>query len=68
MLMSGPAARLQESARRCSGRQVKVPRCIAIFHIAAGKVDQGYLAWDNYALLQQLGVLPMTSATSAHVS
>jgi steroid delta-isomerase-like uncharacterized protein len=51
-----------------SGRQVKVPRCIAIFRIAAGKVDQGYLAWDKYALLQQLGVLPMTSVTSAHVS
>jgi steroid delta-isomerase-like uncharacterized protein len=48
-----------------SGRQVRVPRGIAIFRIATGKVEQGYFAWDKYALLQQLGVLPMTSDTSA---
>jgi steroid delta-isomerase-like uncharacterized protein len=51
-----------------TGKQVKVPRGIAIFRIAAGKVDQGYLAWDKYALLQQLGVLPMTSTAGAQVS
>jgi len=48
-----------------SGRQVRVPRGIGIFRINAGKVDQGYLAWDKYALLQQLGVLPMSSPTGA---
>ena len=51
-----------------SGRQVRVPRGIAIFRIAGGKVDQGHLAWDKYALLQQLGVLPMKSAAGAQVS
>ena len=51
-----------------SGRQVRVPRGIAIFRIAEGKVDQAYLAWDKYALLQQLGVLPMNSSAGAQVS
>lgn len=51
-----------------SGRQVTVPRGIAIFRIAAGQVDQGYFAWDKYALLQQLGVLPRNSAAGAQVS
>jgi steroid delta-isomerase-like uncharacterized protein len=51
-----------------SGRQVSVPRGIGIFRINAGKVDQGYLAWDKYALLQQLGVLPMNSSSGAQVS
>jgi len=51
-----------------SGRQVSVPRGIGIFRINAGKVDQGYLAWDKYALLQQLGVLPMSSSAGAQVS
>ena len=51
-----------------SGRQVRVPRGIAIFRIAAGKVDQGHFAWDKYALLQQLGVLPTNTSASAQVS
>lgn len=51
-----------------SGRQVRVPRGIAIFRIDAGKVDRGHLAWDKYALLQQLGVLPMNTSAGAQVS
>jgi steroid delta-isomerase-like uncharacterized protein len=51
-----------------SGRQVSVPRGIAIFRIAAGKVDQAFLAWDKYALLQQIGVLPMRSSAGAQAS
>ena len=51
-----------------SGKQVRVPRGIGIFRINAGKVDQGYLAWDKYALLQQLGVLPMSTSARAQVS
>jgi steroid delta-isomerase-like uncharacterized protein len=51
-----------------SGRQVNVPRCIAIFRVDAGKVIHGQFAWDKYALLQQLGVLPMTTSASAQVS
>lgn len=51
-----------------SGRQVSVPRGIGIFRIDAGKVDQGHLAWDKYALLQQLGVLPMNPSAGAQVS
>jgi steroid delta-isomerase-like uncharacterized protein len=48
-----------------SGRQVRVPRNIGIFRIDAGKVDQGYLAWDKYALFQQLGVIPMSTSARA---
>lgn len=51
-----------------SGRQVSVPRGIGIFRIEAGKVDQGYLAWDKHALLQQLGVLPMKASAGAQVT
>ena len=51
-----------------SGRQVNVPRGIGIFRVDAGKVDQGYLAWDKHALLQQLGVLPMSSSAGAQVT
>lgn len=51
-----------------SGRQVRVPRGIGIFRIHAGKVDNGYLAWDKYALLQQLGVIPMNTSAGAQVA
>jgi steroid delta-isomerase-like uncharacterized protein len=51
-----------------SGRQVRVPRGIGIFRVDAGKVDQGYLAWDKYALLQQVGVIPMNTSAGAQVS
>jgi len=40
-----------------TGKQVSVPRGIAIFRIEGGKMTQGQFAWDKYALLQQLGVL-----------
>jgi steroid delta-isomerase-like uncharacterized protein len=41
-----------------SGRAVNLPRGIAIFHLDGAKVDRGYMAWDKYGLLQQLGALP----------
>ena len=44
-----------------TGRHVSVPRCIGIFRLDGGKVNQGHLAWDKYALLQQLGVIPSES-------
>jgi predicted ester cyclase len=47
-----------------TGRHVSVPRGIGIFHLSAGKVTRGYLAWDKYALLQQLGVLGAAAAPS----
>ena len=34
----------------------------------AGKVAQGHFAWDKYALLQQLGAIPMSSSAGAQVS
>src|SRR5688572_28533401 len=40
-----------------SGRRVSVPCGIGIFHLAGGKVDRGYLAWNKFALLQQVGAL-----------
>jgi steroid delta-isomerase-like uncharacterized protein len=51
-----------------TGRQVRVPRGIAIFRIDEGKVAQGHFAWDKYALLQQLGALPMSSSPGAQVA
>jgi steroid delta-isomerase-like uncharacterized protein len=51
-----------------TGRHVRVPRGIAIFGIDGGKVAQGYFAWDKYALLQQLGALPISSSAGAQVS
>ena len=48
-----------------SGRAVNLPRGIAIFHLDAGKVDQGYMAWDKYGLLQQVGALPTPTPVPA---
>ncbi len=44
-----------------TGKQVRVPRCIGIFRLDGGKVNQGHLAWNKYELLQQLGVIPMST-------
>ena len=51
-----------------TGKHVSVPRSIAIFRIEGGKMTQGQFAWDRYALMQQLGVLPMTTSASAQAS
>jgi steroid delta-isomerase-like uncharacterized protein len=51
-----------------TGKHVNVPRGIAIFRIAAGKVNQGLMTWDKYALLQQLGVLPVPAGAGASAS
>ena len=48
-----------------SGRHVTVQRGIAIFRLDAGRVIEGQMAWDKYALLQQLGVLPMNTSAGA---
>jgi predicted ester cyclase len=48
-----------------SGKAVNVPRGIAIFHLAGAKVDQGYMAWDKYGLLQQVGALPTPTPATA---
>ena len=48
-----------------SGRAVNVPRCIATFHLDGGKVDRGYMAWDKYGLLQQMGALPAPTPVPA---
>ncbi len=50
---SGPLA-----GTAATGRQITVSRNIGIFHLDGGKVNQGYLAWDKYAIFQQLGVIP----------
>ena len=39
------------------GRRVKVPNCIAIYRIEAGKIAEGTMAWNKYELLRQLGVV-----------
>jgi steroid delta-isomerase-like uncharacterized protein len=48
-----------------TGRRFNVPGGIGIFRLSAGKVEEGYFAWDKFALLQQLGVLPAPGAVSA---
>ncbi len=60
---SGPFADID-----ATGKQVRVPRCIGIFRLDGGKVNQGHLAWDKYALLQQLGVIPSSDSASAEAS
>ena len=44
-----------------TGRQVRVPGCIGIFRLEGSKVNRGHLAWDKYALMQQLGVIPISA-------
>jgi len=39
------------------GKRVKVPNCIAIYRIDAGKISEGTMAWNKYELLRQLGVV-----------
>ena len=51
-----------------TGKRVNVPNGIAIYRLAGGKVGEGHLAWDKYALLQQLGVLATSSAAGTQVS
>lgn len=46
-----------------TGRRVSPQTGIAIFRITSGKVSQGLLVWDKFALLQQLGVVGETAAT-----
>lgn len=45
-----------------TGKQVSVPGAIGVFRVDGGKVSEGYLAWDKYSLLQQLGALPTAGA------
>src|SRR4051812_8542269 len=40
-----------------TGRHVDTPPGIAIFRLFDGKVVEGRMVWDKYALLHQLGVL-----------
>jgi len=48
-----------------TGKQVTVPGCIGIFRLDGGKVSQAHMAWDKYALFQQLGVIPSSTSASA---
>jgi steroid delta-isomerase-like uncharacterized protein len=51
-----------------SGKRVNVPNGIAIFRLVAGKISEGRLTWNKYALLQQVGALaPSSSAKQAAV-
>jgi len=44
-----------------TGRRVNVPNGIAMYRVAGGKVTEGHFAWDKFALMQQLGVLPLAN-------
>lgn len=44
-----------------TGRGVNVPNGIAIYRLAEGKVREGHMTRDKYALLEQLGLLPSSS-------
>ncbi len=48
--------------------RVTVSRNIGIFRLDGGKVNQAHLAWDKYALFQQLGVIPSSTSTAAEAS
>jgi steroid delta-isomerase-like uncharacterized protein len=48
-----------------TGKRVSVGNCIGICRVADGKITEGHFAWDKYALLQQLGVLPVSVSTQA---
>ena len=51
-----------------TGRRFNVPHGIGIFRLVAGKVEEGFFAWDKFALLQQLGVLPAPGAAGPQAS
>jgi steroid delta-isomerase-like uncharacterized protein len=51
-----------------TGNRFNVPGGIGIFRLNAGKVEEGYFAWDKFALLSQLGVLPVPGGVSAQAS
>jgi steroid delta-isomerase-like uncharacterized protein len=40
-----------------TGKRVNVPNVIGIFRVADGKVVEGHLCWDRYALLEQVGAV-----------
>jgi steroid delta-isomerase-like uncharacterized protein len=47
-----------------TGRRFNVPGGIGIFRLSGGRVEEGFFAWDKFALLQQLGILPGGSANT----
>ena len=51
-----------------TGKRFDVSGGIGIFRLAAGKVAEGYFAWDKFALLQQLGILPAPVVAGAQAS
>ncbi len=57
---SGPFADIA-----ATGKKVRVPGCIGIFRLDGGKVTQAHLAWDKYALFQQLGVIASSSSEAS---
>ena len=51
-----------------SGKRVDVPNGIAIYRLVAGRISEGHFARNKYELLQQLGVLPASSAAGTQAS
>src|SRR5262245_46614029 len=41
-----------------TGKYVDIPNAIGIYRVTDGKVSEGHLAWDRFALMQALGLLP----------
>lgn len=48
-----------------TGKRVSLGGNIGIYRVVAGQITEGYGAWDRYALLEQLGVLPPAGAQPA---
>ncbi len=48
-----------------TGKHVNLPNAIGIYRLTGGKVSEGHLAWDKYALLEQIGVLAPSSSRGA---
>ena len=45
-----------------TGKRVLVRNGIAIYRLAEGRIREGHMTWDKYALLEQLGVLASSSS------
>jgi steroid delta-isomerase-like uncharacterized protein len=50
-----------------SGRQVSV-QGIVIFRLAGTRVDNVHFVWDKFALLQQIGALPLSGPAAVQVA
>ena len=51
-----------------TGKRVSVVNGIGIHRLEGGKVVEGHFTWNKYALLQQIGALPVSGAAAAQAA